>query len=139
LTSHLGPFASLVVGGCAGDGMQMQKLTADEIRAAEYGELCPFYDEAIRAWLGKKLSAPPDSIRFGEPRKGYAYLMGRREPPAFGWIVEAGSDDGERRYAYLFQQRRAFPQQSDTRNPDEQDFRMADLQNVVWKYAEYAD
>ncbi len=69
-------------------------VTPEQIAGADYGTVpeSSIYQKAIQDLVQQSLPEPfPARIRFTEePRKGYAYLSGRRQPPVFGYIVEVG-------------------------------------------------
>jgi hypothetical protein len=69
-------------------------VTTEQIASADYGTapVSPIYQKAIKHFM-QPLLFEPFSARFrfvGEPQKGYAYLLGRRNPPEFGYLVHVG-------------------------------------------------
>lgn len=69
-------------------------VTPEQIASADYGTVpvSSLYQKAIKDLMQQLLLEPfPARFRFiGEPQKGYAYLLGRRKPPEFGYIVHVG-------------------------------------------------
>jgi len=68
----------------------------EQIASADYGTVpvSPIYQKAIKHFM-QPLLFEPYTARFrfaGEPQKGYAYLLGRRSPPEFGYLVHVGID-----------------------------------------------
>jgi hypothetical protein len=69
-------------------------VTPEQIASADYGTapVSPIYQKAIKKFM-QPLLFEPSSARFrfvGEPQKGYAYILGRRNPPEFGYLVHVG-------------------------------------------------
>jgi len=69
-------------------------VTLEQIASADYGTVpvSPMYQNAIKHFM-QPLLFDPFTARFrfvGEPQKGYAYLLGRRKPPVFGYLVHVG-------------------------------------------------
>lgn len=69
-------------------------VTPEQIASADYGTVpeASIYQNAIKD-LVRPLLFEPSTARFrfiGEPQKGYAYLLGRRKPPMFGYLVNVG-------------------------------------------------
>ena len=69
-------------------------VTPEQIASADYGTVPdpPTYQKAIKQLIQPMLFEPFTArFRFiGEPRKGYAYLSGSRQPPVFGYLVQVG-------------------------------------------------
>ena len=67
-------------------------VSAEEIRSANYGELRPDYQEAIKALMSTQLKDPYSAVySFSVPRKGYCqdgWAVGGQKH--FGYIVPTG-------------------------------------------------
>ncbi len=86
---YLGSFSVLLlllVVGC------VTPVTPEQIAGADYGTVPEpsLYQKAIQDLVQQSLLEPfPARTRvIREPRKGYAYLSGRRQPPVSGYIVQ---------------------------------------------------
>ena len=69
-------------------------VTPEQIATADYGTVPdpPIYQNAIKHVMQPLLFEPSTAhFRFlGRPQKGYAYLLGRKNPPTFGYLVHVG-------------------------------------------------
>jgi hypothetical protein len=75
---------ALFIGGCA------SHLTPAQLESADYGELSPSYEEAIKEHM-QTLSFDPEAARYRyvkDPVRGYAYVPNNSPKLEFGYIVE---------------------------------------------------
>jgi hypothetical protein len=100
-------FLLLLLTGC------VTPPTAEQVANADYGDPPPTtYPKLIKEHMEGVLFDPYSArYRFiEEPQKGYAYVLGRTNPPVFGYLVFVGIDAknlmgkyiGEKPFRFLF-------------------------------------
>ena len=104
-------------------------LTPDQMANADYGPEPTEYETTITTYMERRLFDPYSAVyRFGQPRKGYAYVNGTIWAPEFGWIVEAEINGKNRMGGYVGLQPYTFF------------FQWAEVQAlesfVTWRYAQ---
>lgn len=102
-------------------------VTPEQIASADYGTVPvpPAYQDAIKGYMQEILFDPRTArYRFvGEPQRGYAYLLGRRKPPVFGYLVQVEIDaknlkgryTGERSYRFFIKDETLYPLDTSTK------------------------
>ena len=102
-------------------------VTPEQIASADYGTVPvpPAYQDAIKGYMQEILFDPRTArYRFvGEPQRGYAYLLGRRKPPVFGYLVQVEIDaknlkgryTGERSYRFFVKDETLYPLDTSTK------------------------
>ena len=95
-------------------------VTSEQIASADYGTVpvTPTYQDAIKHYMREILFDPHTAhYRFvEEPRRGYAYISGTKEPPAFGYLVQVeikaknlmGRYMGEQPYRFFIKNERLY-------------------------------
>lgn len=96
-------------------------VTTEQIASADYGTVpvSPIYQHAIKHFMQPFLFEPSTAhFRFlGEPQKGYAYLLGRRKPPVFGYLVHVGINAKNLMGNYVGEEQRRFFIKNETLYP----------------------
>ncbi|MGE3978878.1 MAG: hypothetical protein AB7F94_15025 [Nitrospira sp.] len=102
-------------------------VTPEQIASADYGTVPvpPAYQDAIKGYMQEILFDPRTArYRFvGEPQRGYAYLLGRRKPPVFGYLVHVEIDaknlksryTGEQPYRFFIRNETLYPLETSTK------------------------
>lgn len=102
-------------------------VTPEQIARADYGTVPvpSAYQDAIKSYMQEILFDPRTArYRFvGEPQRGYAYLIGRRKPPVFGYLVQVEIDaknlkgryTGERSYRFFIKNETLYPLDTSTK------------------------
>jgi hypothetical protein len=105
----------LLIVGC------VTPVTPEQIASADYGTVpvSPIYQNAIKHFVQPFLFEPSTArFRFlGEPQKGYAYLLGRRKPPVFGYLVHVGINAKNLMGNYVGEEQRRFFIKNETLYP----------------------
>lgn len=113
LKACLGTLSALLFLLTVGCATSPVPVTTEQIASADYGTVpvSPAYQDAIKRYMREILFDPHTAhYRFiEEPRRGYAYISGTKEPPAFGYLAQVeinaknlmGRYMGERSYRFF--------------------------------------